>query len=375
MNDASFDLAVVGAGIVGLAHALIAARKGLKVVVVDRDARANGASVRNFGFVTVTGQQAGECWRRAMRSRDIWAEIAGPAGIAVTHRGLAVAARHAESLPVLEAFLATGMGEGCGMLSLAEARRRVPALRDDVRAVLWSPHELRVESRDAIPQLARWLETGLGVTILRETMVRGIALPQIDTTAGRLRAGAVVVCPGDDFLSLYPERIAAYGLTRCKLHMLRLRPAGGVPLGAAVMSDLGLVRYLGYAELPEAAALKARLHRERGDALAAGVHLIAVGSQDGSLVVGDSHHYGWTPDPFAPEAVDRLILDEFDHVLDLGPYDVAERWTGVYASAPDRLMLVDAPQDGVRIVIVTSGTGASTAFGIAEEVIADLVGA
>jgi FAD dependent oxidoreductase TIGR03364 len=374
MADQTYDLAVVGAGIVGLAHALIAARRGMKVVVIDRDAQANGASVRNFGFVTVTGQQAGDCWRRAMRSRDIWTEIAGPAGIAVTHHGLAVAARYPESLPVLDAFLRTPMGEGCEMLTSAEARSRVPGLRDDVQAVLWSPHELRVESRDAIPRLARWLEEEQGVTILRETLVRDIALSTIETTAGTIRAEAAVVCPGDDFLSLYPERIAAYGLTRCKLHMMRLTPPAGTVLGTAVMSDLGLARYLGYAELPEAEALKVRLRAERADALDNGVHLIVVQSADGSLVVGDSHHYAPTPDPFGPEAVDRLILDEFDAVLDLGGYEVSERWTGIYASAPDRLMLVDAPEDKVRIVIVTSGTGASTAFGIAEEVIGDMVG-
>lgn len=375
MKDERYDLAVVGAGIVGLAHALMAARRGMKVVVVDRDAGANGASVRNFGFVTVTGQQHGECWRRARRSRDVWAEIAGPAGIEVAQRGLAVAARYAESLPVLEAFLETEMGEGCMLQTLDEARKTVPRLRDNVRAVLRSPHELRVESRDAIPQLAAYLERDHGVAFLRRAQVQGIALPAIETSAGTVRAEAAVVCPGDDFLSLYPERIAAYGLTRCKLHMMRLKPPAGAALGTAVMSDLGLVRYLGYAELPQAAALKARLERERADALEAGVHLIAVQSSDGSLVVGDSHHYGWTPEPFASEAVDRLILDEFDNVLDMGAYEVTERWTGIYASASDRLMLVDAPEDRVRLVIVTSGTGASTAFGIAEEVIDGMFGA
>jgi glycine/D-amino acid oxidase-like deaminating enzyme len=59
-----FDLAVVGAGIIGLACALAAARRGKRVVVIDRDAQANGASVRNFGFVTVTGQARGDMWRR-----------------------------------------------------------------------------------------------------------------------------------------------------------------------------------------------------------------------------------------------------------------------------------------------------------------------
>lgn len=258
------------------------------------------------------------------------------------------------------------------MLSPAEARRRAPHLAGSVRAVLWSPHELRVESRDAIPRLAAWLETAHGVTVMRGTLVRGVALPVIHTSAGPLRANAAVIAPGDDFLSLYPERIATYALTRCKLHMLRLRPAGAVRLGAAVMSDLGLVRYLGYAELPEAELLRRRLGTERADALDNGVHLIAVQSADGSLVVGDSHHYGDTPDPFAPDFVDGLILDEFDDILDIGSYEVAERWTGVYASASDRLMLVDRPARDVRIVIVTSGTGASTAFAIAEEVIGEM---
>ena len=61
----SFDVIVVGAGIVGLAHAYEAARKGLKVCVVERDAACVSASIRNFGFVTVTGQGAGDTWRRA----------------------------------------------------------------------------------------------------------------------------------------------------------------------------------------------------------------------------------------------------------------------------------------------------------------------
>ena len=71
----SYDLAVVGAGICGLAHALAAARRGKRVVVIDRDAQANGASIRNFGFITVTGQQAGDCWRRAKRSVEVWLAI------------------------------------------------------------------------------------------------------------------------------------------------------------------------------------------------------------------------------------------------------------------------------------------------------------
>jgi D-hydroxyproline dehydrogenase subunit beta len=36
------------------------------------------------------------------------------------------------------------------------------------------------------------------------------------------------------------------------------------------------------------------------------------------------------------------------------------------------LMLVDRPSEALRIVLITSGTGASTSFAIAEEVVAEL---
>lgn len=59
-------------------------------------------------------------------------------------------------------------------------------------------------------------------------------------------------------------------------------------------------------------------------------------------------------------------------MLEVADRRVVERWLGVYASAPDRPALIDAPAEGVRLVIVTSGTGMSTAFVIAEEVVGDL---
>ncbi len=371
----SFDLAVVGAGIVGLAHALAGARRGLRVVVLDREAESIGASVRNFGFVTVTGQEAGACWRRALRSRDVWAEVAPKAGIRIEQEGLLVAARRPEAMAVLEAFARTDMGEACTLLTAAEARNRCPHLaHGPLAGALWSPHERRVESRDAIPRLAAWLAEAMGVTFLRPVHVYGIEGRHLLTTAGAIEAAQVVVCPGDERLVLYPERIRALGIGRCRLQMLKVRPGNGARLPAAVMADLSLVRYLGYAALPEAAALRRVLEREQPAHLAAGIHLIVVQGLDGDLVVGDSHHYEESPAPFADGRVDDLIFDELDAVLDLGERRVVERWMGTYAHLPDRLMVVDAPEPHVRLVVVTSGTGASTAFAIAEEVVADLRG-
>ena len=93
---------------------------------------------------------------------------------------------------------------------------------------------------------------------------------------------------------------------------------------------------------------------------------------DGDLIVGDSHHSFWSPPPFSREAVDELMLAELRAVLRLPGARVVERWSGTYATLPDHLMIREAPLDGVRLVIVTSGTGASTAFAIAEETLAEL---
>jgi FAD dependent oxidoreductase TIGR03364 len=370
----AFDLAVVGAGILGLACALAAARLGKRVVVIDRDAQANGASVRNFGFITVTGQAGGDMWRRALRTRDVWEEVAAETGMRLPHRGLLLAARRAESVAVLEAFLRTDMGACCRLLDADDVRRDHPELATpDLLAALWSPHELRVESRDAIPRLAAWLEARHGVAFLRETAVLGVETSKVVTARGVIEAEAVAVCPGDDLVSLFGERVAAHGVTRCKLQMLRLADPG-FRLSAAVMSDLGLVRYAGYTALPEAQALRARLRAEQPGQIEHGVHLIVVQSADGSLVVGDSHHYAPTPDPFAHEAVDRLILDEFEAVFGRRAPPVLERWTGTYASAADRTVVVDTPAPGVRLVMVTTGAGASTGFALGEEVVADLFG-
>jgi FAD dependent oxidoreductase TIGR03364 len=371
-----FDLAVVGAGIVGLAHALAAARRGLRVVVFDREREAIGASVRNFGFITVTGQQRGDCWRRALRSRDVWLEVASQAGIAIEQEGLVVVARRPEAMAVLEAFAVTEMGAACELLDGRAARSRYPMLGEGpIEGALWSPHERRIESRSAMPKLADWLERAHGVSFVRETLVKDVAPPRITTTAGTFEAERVAVCPGDDLLTLYADRNGALGIGRCRLHMLKVAPADrDFRLPAAVMSDLSLVRYLGYAELPEAAALKARLEVEQPHMLAQGIHLIAVQGRDGDLIVGDSHHYERSPSPFAKEDVDGLILAELATVLRLPDARVRERWTGTYAHLPDRLAVIDAPEPAVRLVMVTSGTGASTAFAIGEEVIDDLFG-
>jgi FAD dependent oxidoreductase TIGR03364 len=364
---------VVGAGIIGLSCARAAALRGLRVVVIDRDAQANGASVRNFGFITVTGQERGGAWQRARKSSAIWQEVCRQADIPILQRGLWMTARRREALPIFEAFLRTEMGEGCEILNPAAAHARgLPIANRDVQAVLASSLDIRVESRQAIPKISAWLAEQFGVVFLRQTAARSVDPPVLETSRGRVQAEAAIVCPGDDLATLFPDQIARYGAIRCKLQMLKLA-APGFRLTSVVMSDLGLLRYAGYSALPEAKALRERLEAEQAEYFQHGIHLIVAQGEDGSLIVGDSHHYAQTPEPFASDRVDQLILEEFAAAIGPPPA-VIERWMGTYASCADRTMLMDAPRPAVRVVIITTGTGASTGFAIGEEAVADLFG-
>src|SRR5476649_1038138 len=92
---------VIGAGIVGLATARALAIRGYKVKVFERNERAVGASVRNFGMVWPIGQPTGPLFERAMLSRSIWKEICTEAKIWHDEVGSMHLAYHDDELQVI----------------------------------------------------------------------------------------------------------------------------------------------------------------------------------------------------------------------------------------------------------------------------------
>lgn len=372
---ALYDVAIVGGGIIGLAHSYAAAVRGKKVIVLDRDAQSNGASIRNFGFVTITGQAAGDCWTKARRSREIWEDVANAAGIDILQRGMLLAARHGPAETLIDAFLETDMGAECRKIATGDAQKLVPALRKEAaQFALFSPHEIRVESREALPRMVGFLREKLGVVFQWNTDVYAVNTPSILTSNGVIKAETAVICPGDDFTGLFADRLRKYELTRCKLQMLRVTTQLRKTFEPTILSELSLARSSGYAGLPGRDELQQQLNCEMPDQRANDIHLIVAQSSDGSLVVGDSHHYARTPDPFGSAEVEEFMLAELDRVLTLPGRIVSARWIGTYASAPGRWRITDQPSDAARVVVVTSGCGASTCFAIAEETIEDLFG-
>lgn len=366
MNQ-NFDLVVVGAGIVGLATAFRAAQHGLKVAIIEKDARAIGASIRNFGFITVSGQPSGKHWQRAKKSRDIWAEIAPQAGIEICHTGVHFLAQRQESASVLHEFAQTEMGAECHFLSQQTVRAQIGYLKNG-ESVLYSPHEIRIESQTAIPLFAQWLAEKYAVHFFYQTTVQGVDLPAVHTSRGALQAQYCIVCPGADLYSLFPQHFARANAQLCTLNMLRVMPKKPFKLHSAVLSDLSLARYAGFATLQSGQKLATLLDKTMPDYRQNGIHLIVVQSKDGSLVVGDSHLYDTQEQPFRNEKLDQMMLAEFHRIMNIGEIEVIERWNGVYPSA-SQAVFIDSPQKNMAIGTITSGSGASTCFAFADELL------
>src|SRR6478736_4119614 len=104
--SAAYDVAVVGAGVLGLAHAYHLAKRGLRVGVFERQPRAEGASVRNFGMLWPIGQPPGPLYRLARRSLETWLEVLRAAGIWHDRAGSLHLAYHEDEAQVLAEFVA-----------------------------------------------------------------------------------------------------------------------------------------------------------------------------------------------------------------------------------------------------------------------------
>ena len=151
---------IIGAGIVGLATARALAAQGFSVKVFERSDRAVGASIRNFGMIWPIGQPAGKMYDRAMRSRNIWKEIAPKAGFWHESAGSLHLAYHPDEWQVLQELyeLFRREGRGVRLLDKAAVMAASGAVREEgLLGGLHSADEVIVDPREAIGTLPGWL--------------------------------------------------------------------------------------------------------------------------------------------------------------------------------------------------------------------------
>jgi FAD dependent oxidoreductase TIGR03364 len=373
MKSESADVAIIGAGIVGLAFAYAHATKGRRVVVFERTERALGASIRNFGLIWPIGQPFGQLYNRALRSRNIWADIAKRAGLWHAATGSLHLAYHPSEIAVLEELVSAARNHdvGCEMLTAAETLEKSRAVKSDgVLGALWSPVEINIDPRQALWTLPKWMERELGVTFRFGEQVNAISMPNVETKDEKWTVSELVVCSGQDFETLYPKVFAASGLTRCKLQMMRTAPqANGWELGPSLCAGLTLTHYDSFKSCPSLPALKKRFEQEFPFHVKNGIHVLLSQTSLGELTIGDSHEYGVALTPFDREEINKAILDYLNTFAVAPSFEIAERWHGIYPKLAGKTEFIAAPEEGVTIVNGLSGAGMTFSFGLADEVV------
>lgn len=373
MNSAnSTEIAIVGGGVVGLAHAYMAARNGHRVTLFERDEFAVGASVRNFGLLWPIGQKPGDGLDWALRGRAHWIEVAAAAGIWLNQNGSLHVATHADELDVLNEFV-TGHSEypGIELIDAKAAATRSSFLKEDrILGALWSPLECTVNPREAIRQMPGWLHSKYGVELRYGTAVQHIESMKVHTSAGAWNADQVFICSGPDTQLLFPELFVKYHVKKCKLQMMKAssNEKSAVP-GPSLCAGLTLLHYAAFEDCPSLARVSDRYDRENASFKEHGVHVLVSVNNHGEIIIGDSHHYGLTVEPFDSEEVNSLILGYLHSFADMGTVKIIERWHGIYPKSNDVLAFVETPLPAVHVVNGLGGAGMTLSFGLAEDVI------
>ncbi len=367
----SLDVAVVGAGIVGLAQAYVLAREGRKVTVFERGPAASGASVRNFGMIWPIGQPPGELYQTALRSREIWVELLEAMGAPYHATGSLHATYREDEAAVGQEFCerAPGLGYECSWLDARQTLEKSEALNPDgLLGAIWSPVELTVDARLIVPAIAHFLAERYGVQFQFGAAVQAIEGARLRAGGEDWQAREVVVCSGHDFETLFPDVLREQGLTRCKLQMMRTKaqPAGW-KLGPALAFGLTFRHYPTFKVCTSLERLKERVAKEQPEFDRWGIHVLVSETSAREITLGDSHEYGLAVDPFDKRVINQAILSYAKQHLRVPSLDIAEEWHGVYAKHKEKPYLILEPQPGVKVVVVTSGIGMTMSFGIAEQ--------
>jgi FAD dependent oxidoreductase TIGR03364 len=369
-----FDDAVVGAGILGLAHAYHLARRGRRVIVFERTPRAMGASVRNFGMLWPIGQPPGRLRQMAMRSLQHWLQVLASSSLWHEQTGSLHLAYRDDEAQVLREFgrELSAQGEAVDLLIPDQVQERTRAVkRDGLQLALWSPHEVCIDPREVIAGLPPWLAIRFGVVFEFGRTITAVETRRVISGQASWSAERVWICSGDELRLLFADQFEDCGLLRCKLQMMRSQPYGQERrIGPMLASGLTLRHYSAFQNCPTLPALRRRVSEESPWFDRYGIHVLVSQNGRGELTIGDSHEYGAAIEPFDKTEVDEYILDYLKTFVDVPGLRIASRWHGTYAKHPKLPYVLVHPLPGVTAITGVGGAGMTLSFGLAEQVVA-----
>ena len=341
----TYDVVVVGAGIVGAACADELVHRGLRVAVVDRDIVGSGATAAGMGHIVVMDDSDAQ-FALTRYSQQLWQELRStlPDNVEYDQCGtIWVAADEEEMVEVCRKQDYYG-------------KRRVPTEVLDARALQSLEPNLRADLAGGLlvpedgvlypPCAARFLMDRAqehGVKVRLDVTVAQIGQGQVEFTDGsRILAEVIVNAAG----ASAPELTPGLEIQKRKGHL--------------VITD----RYPGFVrhQLVELGYLKSA-HSLSGDSVAFNVQP----RRTGQILIGSSRQYGAEHKAVDNFMLVRMLQRAQEYMPGLAQMSTVRTWTGFRAATPDKLPLIGQSTGDKTVFLATGheGLGITTSLGTA----------
>ena len=352
MSKETCEAIVVGAGIVGAACADELARRGLQVVIVDRDIVGGGATAAGMGHIVVMDDSEAQ-FALTRYSQQLWQGLKPelPEDVEYEQCGtIWVAADEEEIAEVSRKHECYGkQGVPTEVLDSQRLKHLEPNLRDGMAGgllvpedgVLYPPCAARFLIERALEHGAR---LRLGASVLQ------IGQGRVRLTDGlEITAGIIVNAAGTSA----PELTPGIEVKQRKGHLL--------------ITD----RYPGFLchQLVELGYLKSA-HSVSSDSVAFNVQP----RRTGQILIGSSRQYGAQDNDVDQGILARMLRRAQQYMPALGPMSAVRTWTGFRAATPDKLPLI-GPWPADRSLFLATGhegLGITTSLGTAR-ILADQI--
>jgi FAD dependent oxidoreductase TIGR03364 len=373
-----YDLIVVGSGVLGTFHAYHALKKGFRVAIIEKDKMPKGATIQNFGQVVPSGMDSK--WQAYGReSLAIYKEIQSQFDITIRQKGSVYLASTEEEVQLIEELSQINQSNNyeSHLLTKDQCLDKYPGLRSDyVKAGLFFPEEVTVEPRTMIYRLQEFMIQNMGLKLIPNTTIvncestsNGVSL--LSAANESFLAKKVIICNGSEFKNLFPTLFNESDLVVSKLQMMQTKPQKNYTLDGSILTGLSIRRYEAFYECPSFKAIKGN---EDPDTLERkwGVHILFKQAADGSVILGDSHHYADAKniDDLGFDLdmdIDNFMIHEAKKIIDLPNYEIQNRWYGRYSQCKNKDIFEHTIGDNIHIITGIGGKGMTGSGGFAKE--------
>jgi D-hydroxyproline dehydrogenase subunit beta len=374
-NLAQYDLIIVGAGIIGTSLALQAAERNLKVLVLEKNGKALGASIRNFGMVWPIGQPL-DRYELAMRSAALWKSYSKKAGFWLNNEGSLLLADNEAEVAAIEDFQQQfGSTYGTAILTNRQIEKVSPLHnRMHCKQALFSTTECNIYSREALAKLHLLMQQTPQITLQYHQEVTHIEKNRVQTHGGIFRGENIVLTNGADLVKFAPTIGLALDTTVSKLQMMKTSPMN-VPeqsLGPNLCMGLTLLHYDSFKQIQNYEQIRQTLEQKYPRQVEHGIHVLVSFTEKNELIIGDSHEYANEHDPFIQTRINDYILNYLNIYFDLTYVKITETWAGEYLKTKNNAFINTQVQEGIYVLNGVGGAGMTLSFGLTEQFLIDL---